>query len=96
MNSLRRNRREIAGFLPGKNNFNIRPDIKPPEMDGYEASRQIRKISKKVVIIAQTAHGLSGDRINSLASGCNEYISKPLDQHLLVKLIRNQFRAKKD
>jgi len=71
-------------------------DIKLPEMDGYEASRQIRKISDKVVIIAQTAHGLSGDRIKSLQSGCNEYISKPLDQHLLIKLIRNQFTGEKN
>ncbi|MBK6347818.1 MAG: response regulator [Bacteroidales bacterium] len=63
-------------------------------MDGLEASRQIRKISSKVIIIAQTAHGLAGDRVKSIEAGCNDYISKPLNRQLLIKLIRNQLQAK--
>jgi signal transduction histidine kinase len=53
-------------------------DIQMPEMDGYEATRQIRKFNKDVVIIAQTAYGLEGDREKAIAAGCDDYIAKPL------------------
>lgn len=69
-------------------------DIKMPVMDGYEATRQIRKFNKNVIIIAQTAYGLSGDDVKSLAAGCNSYITKPLDLNVLTGLIEkhlNQF-----
>jgi CheY-like chemotaxis protein len=62
-------------------------DIKMPEMDGYTATRHIRQFNKNVVIIAQTAYGLSGDREKSLAAGCNDYISKPIDIKKLIALI---------
>lgn len=62
-------------------------DIKMPVMDGYEATRQIRKFNKNVVIIAQTAYGLSGDNEKSIEAGCNDYITKPLDLTVLKKLI---------
>ena len=63
-------------------------DIKMPEMDGYEATRQIRKFNTSVVIIAQTAFTLAGDRERALVAGCNDYISKPLDLVLLRRLIK--------
>ena len=53
-------------------------DIKMPEMDGYEATRQIRQFNKDVVIIAQTAFALTGDREKAIEAGCNDYISKPI------------------
>ena len=62
-------------------------DIKMPGMDGYEATRLIREFNKKVVIIAQTAFGLSGDRDKALDAGCNDYISKPIDTKKLQSLI---------
>jgi len=64
-------------------------DIKMPEMNGYEATRQIRMFNKDVVIIAQTAYGLVGDREKSIAAGCNDYISKPLNLSKLTELIKN-------
>jgi PAS domain S-box-containing protein len=66
-------------------------DIKMPEMDGYEASQKIREFNKAVVIIAQTAYALSGDREKALAAGCNEHISKPIDREELALLIRKYF-----
>lgn len=66
-------------------------DIKMPEMDGYEITRQIRQFNKKVVIIAQTAYGLTGDREKALEAGCDDYISKPINQRLLIDLIQKQF-----
>ena len=62
-------------------------DIKMPGMDGYEATRQIRKFNKKVIIIAQTAFALVGDRENSLDAGCTDYISKPTKKELLLEII---------
>jgi PAS domain S-box-containing protein len=62
-------------------------DIQMPEMDGYEASRQIRKLSEHVVIIAQTAYGILGDREKAIESGCNDYISKPISYDVLAELM---------
>ncbi len=66
-------------------------DIKMPEMDGYEATRQIRQFNKEVCIIAQTAFGLVDEKEKALASGCNDYISKPIDIALLKQLIHKYF-----
>ncbi|MEI6436223.1 MAG: PAS domain S-box protein [Bacteroidota bacterium] len=67
-------------------------DIQMPEVSGYEATRQIRQFNKEVVIIAQTAYGLTGDREKSIAAGCNEYISKPIRATLLKGLIQSLFK----
>jgi CheY-like chemotaxis protein len=67
-------------------------DIKMPEMDGYEATRQIRKFNKDVIIIAQTAYALIGDKQIALEAGCNDYISKPIDVKLLTRLIEKFFK----
>ncbi|MFZ1730873.1 MAG: ATP-binding protein [Bacteroidota bacterium] len=67
-------------------------DIQMPEMNGYEATRQIRKFNPDVVIIAQTAYGLTGDREKALESGCNDYISKPIKKNDLLSLVDKYFR----
>ncbi|MEI6682566.1 MAG: PAS domain S-box protein [Bacteroidota bacterium] len=63
-------------------------DMKMPGMDGFEATRQIRRLNKDVIIIAQTAYGLSGDREKALAAGCNDYISKPIKKEELLALVQ--------
>ena len=63
-------------------------DIKLPNINGYEATRQIRQFNQKVVIIAQTAHGLLGDRAKALMAGCNDYLSKPINKKDLIALIQ--------
>ncbi|TLP82368.1 response regulator [Maribacter sp. ACAM166] len=63
-------------------------DMKMPVMDGYEATRQIRKFNKKSCIIAQTAFSLEGDKEKAIGAGCNEYISKPIDKAQLLVLIQ--------
>ena len=60
-------------------------------MGGYEATRQIRKINNEVVIIAQTAHGLYGDREKAIEAGCNDYIAKPINKTELLILIQKYF-----
>jgi len=62
-------------------------DIKMPEMDGYEAARQIRKFNNDVIIIAQTAYALTGDREKAIDAGCNDYIAKPFGKAALENII---------
>jgi PAS domain S-box-containing protein len=66
-------------------------DIQMPEMNGYYATREIRKFNKTVIIIAQTAYALEGDREKALEAGCNDYISKPISQVLLKELVNRHF-----
>jgi hypothetical protein len=63
-------------------------DIRMPEMDGNEATRQIRQFNKDVIIIAQTAYGFSSDKEKTIEAGCNDYISKPINKNLLYDLIK--------
>lgn len=66
-------------------------DIRMPDMGGYQATRKIRRFNKKVIIIAQTAHGLSGDREKAIEAGCNDYISKPINKSELFSMIQKYF-----
>ena len=66
-------------------------DMKMPELDGYEATTQIRKFNKKVVIIAQTAYAQADDRNKALEVGCNDYLAKPIRHHELLFLIKKYF-----
>jgi len=68
-------------------------DIKMPEMEGYEATRQIREFNKEVIIIAQTAYAMEGDRQKAIEAGCNNYISKPIDVDELMKTIDNLIKS---
>ena len=66
-------------------------DIRMPQMDGYEATTEIRKFNKNVVIIAQTAFAFPTDKDKALEMGCNDYVSKPIDDDLLFTLIQKHF-----
>ena len=65
-------------------------DISMPYMDGMEATRAIRRLSgtaSKVPIVALTAHVLAGDRERFLASGMNDYLTKPIDTDAVLRSI---------
>ncbi len=66
-------------------------DIRMPEMDGNTATRLIRKFNKNVIIIAQTAYALSGDKEKAIAAGCNDYLSKPIKVMEFKRLIVKYF-----
>jgi signal transduction histidine kinase/CheY-like chemotaxis protein len=66
-------------------------DIQMPGLNGYEATRRIRQFNKDVIIIAQTAFGLSGDRGKAIDAGCNDYITKPINKGDLHSLIKKYF-----
>ncbi len=67
-------------------------DIQMPILNGYEAAQQIRTFNTEVIIIAQTAFGLTGDSEKSLEAGCNDYISKPISKDKLLELIHKYFK----
>jgi PAS domain S-box-containing protein len=63
-------------------------DIKMPEMDGFEATRQIKLLNPDVPVIAITAYAMSGDEERIIAAGCDGYLSKPINRKNLFEKIR--------
>jgi two-component system, cell cycle response regulator DivK len=79
---------EALGFFNSGQHIDlVLMDIKMPEMNGLEATMEIRKKHKDVPIIAQTAYALSGDKENALQAGCTSYIAKPIDGEKLLIMI---------
>lgn len=71
-----------------RNNFDvILMDIQLPEMNGYEATKQIRDQGYGGPVLAVTANAMKGERERCLASGCDDYLSKPLNFSKLFSLI---------
>ncbi|MBD1423174.1 response regulator [Sphingobacterium chuzhouense] len=64
-------------------------DMMMPEMDGYEAIKQIRSsdVYGSVPIVAVTANAMSGDKEKCIAAGADNYIAKPIDVDRLMKVI---------
>jgi len=66
-------------------------DLSLPIIDGWEATRRLKAHEdlKAIPIIALTAHAMSGDEAKAKASGCDEFLTKPIDEELLFKTLRN-------
>ncbi|MCK5171390.1 MAG: response regulator, partial [Bacteroidales bacterium] len=60
---------------------------KMPNMDGLEATREIKKLYPNIPVIAQTAFAMENDEKISLQAGCDDYIVKPLRKAKLMDLI---------
>ena len=71
-------------------------DISIPKLDGYEVTRRLKSQIKfkDTPIIALTAHAMKGDREKALESGCDGYISKPIDIHELPDQIKSYLKNK--
>lgn len=62
-------------------------DIKMPDMDGYTATREIKKMNPSLKVIAQTAYAMKEDRDKAIIAGCDEYLSKPIKPAELYKIL---------
>ncbi len=67
-------------------------DISLPVMDGYEATRRIRDAKISVPIIGLSAHAMSGDAEKAKEAGCNDYLTKPVDEVLLIEKLNQYLR----
>ena len=65
-------------------------DMQMPEIDGYEATRQIKAVPAlaHIPIIAVTSYALAGDEAKTRAAGCDDYVAKPFSPRLLMQKIR--------
>lgn len=62
-------------------------DIKMPQMNGYEATKAIKNIDKNIPIIAQTAFAFSNERKYILQSGCDMYLTKPINHNEIFEVL---------
>ena len=66
-------------------------DLQMPEIDGIEATRQIRLFNPNLVIIAQTAYAVTKNREMAMKAGCNDYLLKPINKNELLVIIQKYF-----
>ncbi|MDD4149082.1 MAG: response regulator [Bacteroidales bacterium] len=69
-------------------------DMKMPGLDGFSATKEIRKFNNSIPIIAQTAYAYKEDYDKAIAAGCNDYISKPIHEEELLSKINSFLQQK--
>lgn len=73
-------------------------DMSLPEIDGWEATRQLKSdnITKNIPIISLTAHAMPEDRAKALAAGCDEYETKPIVFETLFSKMESLLQSRKE
>lgn len=63
-------------------------DIKMPKMNGFEATKIIKKLKPDLPVVAQSAYSTSNNKNEAFECGCSEFISKPFSKELLLETIK--------
>jgi PAS domain S-box-containing protein len=77
----------MQSIAEGKTFDLILLDMQMPRLDGYETAKRLRSLGFGGPIIALTADAMQGDMSRCIASGCNDYLSKPIDKSVMLKLV---------
>jgi len=79
---------EVLEICKNRNDISlILMDLKMPQMNGIDATKEVKKLYPYIPIIAQTAYAFSNDKELALEAGCNDYITKPIDKSKLFECI---------
>jgi len=86
------NGKEAINLCRENNNIDlVLMDIKMPIMDGFTATKRIKKIRPNLPIVAQTAYSTEEDIQKALEAGCDDFVSKPISRKRLKPIIGKYF-----
>ena len=82
------NGREAVQYIQSNSNIDmVLMDLLMPMMNGYDATREIKKMRKDLPVIAQTAFAMSDDREKAMDVGCDDYLAKPIKSKDLLTVV---------
>ena len=63
-------------------------DVKLPDKNGYQLTREFKSMDSSVPVIAQTSYALAGDREKAIEAGCDDYLAKPIRKAKLLETVK--------